>query len=121
MVTPEQLLLIDIFLGETSPDSPMGCEPYFIGPETWEAFVALRNEVQQLREDNAAMLKQWNDLDQRTEKQHREWVSKMLELQKQNQKLKLAADAIIADPSEQTVNPVTGAVKPAHTDEIKSG
>lgn len=47
----------------------------------------LQAEVQQLREDNAALVKQWNDLDQRTERQHREWTAKMLELQDQNQKL----------------------------------
>lgn len=42
-----------------------------------KALEASQAEVERLRTENAALLKQWNDLDNRTERQHREWNEKL--------------------------------------------
>jgi hypothetical protein len=42
---------------------------------------AMRDELAKAREECAALLRQWNDLDKRTEQKHREWASRVLELE----------------------------------------
>ena len=56
------------------------------------------SETERLLEENAALLKQWNDLDQRTEKRHREWNAEVERLQAIVDKLPTTADGVPVVP-----------------------
>ena len=63
--------------------------------------IALTNDNKQLREriaeleaENAAMLKQWNDLDQRAEKNHREWSRRIVELEAEYDVIQAEVDEV---------------------------
>ena len=45
-------------------------------------------EIERLKADNAAMVKQWNDLDCRNEKRHREWNAQFVEARKEIDRLR---------------------------------
>ena len=50
--------------------------------ESQERVKKQEEQVVQLRGDVAALLKQWNDLDERNEKRHREWNEQLMDARK---------------------------------------
>ena len=48
----------------------------------------LEAEIARLKNENLALVKQWNDLDIRNEKRHRVWDAKVAELEAENARLK---------------------------------
>lgn len=62
-----------------------------------EALAAERVEVERLRGENAALVKQWNDLDARNEQRHREWNATLTAKDAEIRGLREALEKLVED------------------------
>lgn len=66
-----------------------------------ERIAELERQLAEAKAENAALTKQWNDLDLRTENRHREWSAAEASPSPERDKLKAACEPVVAEAKQR--------------------